>query len=171
MRKHLFKAFKYFVVLNTIIFLLVSCYDRHSVTIKPLTEACLLPFKGHRFKLCNELIVKADKDILAIPRGFTTDLASIPKPIWWLFSPNEANTIWPSILHDWHYCCDATISRHKADNIYYYALLKNDTPRYKAFLYWWSVRSFGWLSYKKGQGLHEHIAELTPYEKKNRALS
>lgn len=171
MSKRLFKAFKYLIIANTFIFLLVSCYGNHKIKIDPLTEACLLPFKNHKFKLCDELIVKTDENIQVIPKGFTTDLASIPWPMWWLFSPNDAQTIWPSILHDWHYCCDADISRLDADNIYYYALLENDTPRFKAFLYWWSVRSFGWLSFRKGQGLHEHVAELTPYEKKNWALS
>jgi hypothetical protein len=41
-----------------------------------------------------------DRDVIRIPHGFRTDLASIPRVFWWLMAPTG---VWEkaAVLHDW----------------------------------------------------------------------
>jgi hypothetical protein len=40
--------------------------------------------------------------LIQIPTGFTTDLASVPRPVWPLISPFDLSILAP-LVHDWHY--------------------------------------------------------------------
>ena len=42
------------------------------------------------------------KERIEVPRGFVTDLASIPRGLWWWQAPHEA-TMAPAIVHDFLY--------------------------------------------------------------------
>src|SRR5450830_1413916 len=60
------------------------------------------------------------KASIIVPIGFLTDLASIPKELWWWQSPFEA-AMAPGIVHDYLYW-EQSCEPHEADVILYLAL-------------------------------------------------
>lgn len=138
--------------------------DDKSVFVNYITEPCLIPTKDDKFRLCDSMIVKIDSHYHAVPHGFKTDLASIPRVLWPLFSPNEYDTIAPAVLHDWHYCCVAQVDRQRADHIFYESLVLKGMSPYKAYIYWTAVRLFGSSSYKHGEGIKDHLNEFDKKE-------
>jgi hypothetical protein len=58
---------------------------------------------------------------IAVPAGFVTDLASIPRALWWWQAPHAA-TMGPAILHDYLYW-DQTCAKDEADAIMYLAMV------------------------------------------------
>jgi hypothetical protein len=118
---------------------------------KPLvwydTEKC-------QWVLGKRWIYRARTYTIIIPEGFRFDLASIPRPLWWLISPNELSVA-AALLHDFIYqhrgdlgeaCVPLhCFSRKDAD------LLLLEIMR-KEHVWWWrralaypAVRLFGWL--------------------------
>lgn len=59
---------------------------------------------------------------LAVPMGFVTDLASIPRALWWWQSPHEG-TLAPAILHDYLYW-EQSCTKDQADAIMYLAMMQ-----------------------------------------------
>ena len=55
-----------------------------------------------------------------VPVGFVTDLASIPKGLWWWQSPHEG-TLAPAILHDYLYW-EQSCTKDEADAVMYLAM-------------------------------------------------
>lgn len=110
------------------------------------------------------MLIRADNKYHAVPHGFKTDLASIPRIMWPVFSPSDYDSIAPAVLHDWHYCCVAGITRKRADDIFYYGLRFHEMNMIKAYIYWIGVRATGWLYYKHGEGLELHAGEFDKSE-------
>src|SRR5690606_2392249 len=120
----------------------------------------LIPTKDNQFKLCDTMVVTEGDVYHVVPSGFKTDLASIPRVFWPVFSPGDYDTIAPAVLHDWHYCCVSSVSRKRADDIFYYGLVGQGMHPYKAFMYWYTIRWWGWIWYQHGRGLSKHAIEL-----------
>lgn len=57
------------------------------------------------------------KDEIIVPVGFVTDLASIPRQLWWWQSPHEA-TMAPAIIHDYLYW-EQSCTKDEADAVMY----------------------------------------------------
>lgn len=112
-------------------------------------EPCLIPFKGFDFKLCNEFKVQVNNKLYRVFKGFETDLASVPRPLWAIYSPNDTRTIKAAILHDYMYQFYTGLTRRECDVIFYYGLLKGGFPRWQAWEYYLGVRAFGWMFYRK----------------------
>lgn len=149
-----------FVLICVALLMPTSCQrQQNDMHLEYLTEPCLIPTKDNKFKLCSDLIIKVYNQYHAIPRGFKTDLASIPRLMRPIYSPAEYDSIAPSVVHDWHYCCVKEVSRANADGIFYQGLRLQGMGMYKAFAYWVGVRSMGWLYYKHGTDMIEHIGE------------
>lgn len=129
------------------IFLSLLGCSKHQVQF--LNTPCLIPYKRFDFKLCNHFIVLVDKTIYTVPKGQVTDLASIPRPLWALFPPQDTYTIGASILHDYMYRFNAGVTRKQADDIFYHSLIAGGTRKRTAIKYYMGVRLFGWLSYRK----------------------
>lgn len=110
---------------------------------------CLIPVKGNRFRLCDDMVSVINGKSHVVPNGFETDLASIPRIMWPIFSPGDYDCIAASVLHDWHYCCSPAITRAEADNIFYYSLIYNGMTGVKAYVYWMAVRAFGGMNFKE----------------------
>lgn len=89
-----------------------------------------------------------DSDIYTVPDRFITDLASIPRPLWFLWSPHESALIAPSILHDYFYAGRIKVTRKYADDVFYYHMLHEGIGKPQAFIFWWGVRVFGNSSFK-----------------------
>lgn len=83
-----------------------------------------------------------------VPRGFTCDMASIPRlPLtWWLFK--GADTHRAGVLHDW-LCRQAEqglIQRAHADEIFYEALRDDGVGIIRAKAMWAAVRGYSLFS-------------------------
>lgn len=146
--------------------LLTSCQHQQNdpIDVEYVTDPCLVPTKDNKFKLCDNMIIRARNKFHAVPMGFKTDLASIPRIMWPVFAPSDYDCIAPAVLHDWHYCCVAKVSRKRADDIFYYGLRVHGMSKTKAFIYWVGVRSMGWAFYKHGEGLKDHAGEFPKEE-------
>ncbi len=140
---------------------LSACDNKNNlVDVEYMADPCLTPTKDNRFRLCDNMIVRIDDHYHAVPMGFSTDLASIPRIMRPVFSPTDYDTISPAILHDWHYCCEKNIDRRTADNVFYYALKHQGMSSIGAYTYYLGVRLFGKRFYRKGKGLIEHAGEF-----------
>lgn len=132
----------------------LSCLFLAGCAMHPVIEIpfqpCLIPFKNDRFMLCENFIVRIDGKIITIPKGFITDLASIPRIFWAIDAPNDTESIAPAILHDYMYSADSNFSytRRDTDIIFYYALLANGANTFTAYRYWLGVRLFGFKFFK-----------------------
>ena len=82
-----------------------------------------------------------------VPCGFTTDLASIPRPLRIIFSVNGRHR-GAAVLHDYLYG-KKPVKRRQADRIFYEAMLDRNVPASKARVFYWGVRCFGWLRWGK----------------------
>lgn len=121
--------------------LLCSCSSTYKIEIpKP---PCLYPFVDYDFTLCQPFVYILNDKVLFVPMGFTTDLASVPRFLWSIYSPNKANTIPAAIIHDYLYFCPGNLSRSEADAIFYSALIYKNVGVITAYKYWASVRLFG----------------------------
>ena len=91
------------------------------------------------------------EDFHGIPAGFTTDGASVPRFLWRVLGPPmEADTVGPSIEHDYDYET-GRIPRFEADCKYYRNLRRDGVRAIRASLYWLGVRGFGWLHYNNNE--------------------
>lgn len=88
-----------------------------------------------------------------VPKGFVTDLASIPRVLRLLIQVNGRHSD-AAIIHDWLYykkgnVCFWTFSRKECDDIFYQAMLESGVPKWKARTMWSGVRVGGWLAWRK----------------------
>ena len=94
--------------------------------------------------------------LIRVAKNFLSDFASIPKFIFWLL-PWWAKFNKSSILHDWLYkvkqIMGKIITRQEADDIWYEAMgiefRHHKSGRFVAFIEYWGVRLFGFLSWHK----------------------
>jgi len=84
-------------------------------------------------------------DVIRVPAGFVTDLASIPRLFWPLLPP-QGRYAKAAILHDWLYtqgpAGDET-ARARADAIFLEAMAVLGCPRWQRGVIYAAVRIFG----------------------------
>lgn len=90
-----------------------------------------------------------DRNEIVVPPGFITDLASIPRALWWWQAPHEG-TLAPAILHDYLYW-DQSCSREEADAVIYMAMLDTGMSRASALAVYQGVNDFGGLAWSKNE--------------------
>ncbi len=78
---------------------------------------------------------------IVVPRGFSTDFASVPQSFW-LWMPPTGRYGLPAMVHDWLYW-DQTLLRSQADDIFDGALADLDVSRWRRFILFRAVRWFG----------------------------
>lgn len=110
---------------------------------------CIKPHNRYNFLTCHKINVDIDGKNIAIPSDFDTDLASIPRWLWSIISPNYSGFISPAILHDYLYRCSQNYTRKTIDEIFYYALISNGVSRYTAYKMYAAVRLFGAPHFKE----------------------
>ncbi len=107
-----------------------------------LTELSLTPFEGREWKLLKDWKVVVRKEVLTIPKGFVTDLASVPRIFWIIIPPSSNKCRKASIVHDWMY-----VHQHKtksyADSIFLSELLSKRLFWLQAHIMYWAVKLFG----------------------------
>lgn len=78
-----------------------------------------------------DLGVKGSRLTITVPEGFETDLASVPRWLWWLIAPHDPQYAAAAVLHD--YLCDwAGFDLMTAHAIFLDALLILGVDRWKA---------------------------------------
>lgn len=91
--------------------------------------------------------LRANGDKIIAPRGFITDLASIPRVLRGAFNVNGLLRA-PAVLHDWLYCSQR-YSRAESDAIFLEAMEARGVDRFTRYGAYAAVRSFGWIYYNK----------------------
>jgi hypothetical protein len=91
--------------------------------------------------------LRKNGDKIIAPRGFITDLASIPRPFRGVFNVNGLLRA-PAVLHDWLYCSQR-YSRAEADAIFLEAMEARGMDRATRYAVYATVRAFGWAYYNK----------------------
>jgi len=95
---------------------------------------------GH-FKLLRDLMYRSEAgSVYVVPRGFKTDLASVPRWLWPIFNPSGL-FMSAAILHD-HFCENDWISRKDGDKIFLEAMLHSNVPRWKRYCIYAAVRAY-----------------------------
>ena len=103
-----------------------------------------------------ELVYYIDKEggeKIVVPKGFITDLASVPWPAS-LIIPKSGRFNSAAVLHDFLYFTKL-FSRKKSDLIFYQAMQVLGVPLLKRWLMHKSVRLFGWLAWNKHRKRNE----------------
>ncbi len=79
--------------------------------------------------------------VIKVPAGFETDLASIPQLLWGLFPPDGVYTK-AAVIHDYLYST-ALVSRDQSDRIFLEAMQVLGVNPWTRFLIFAAVRLFG----------------------------
>lgn len=91
-----------------------------------------------------------------VPKGFQTDFASVPKPLWALFSPFGKYTQ-AAVLHDWLYKGNGVSSRKEADALFYEAGVSSAMQKISMWIMWLFVRLYAWFAYTSPKGVKGKI--------------
>jgi len=78
---------------------------------------------------------------VTVPKGFVTDFASIPRPLWSVFPPCGKYTK-AAIVHDYLYTRQGC-SRFLADAVFREIMFQLKVPYWKRILIYYAVRFFG----------------------------
>lgn len=140
----MFKTIKVSIII-AITSLLVSC---SVIKITPhhiefLDKPCIKPLKEYKYILGKEVEVQIDDVTITIPKGFETDLASIPRWYWSILSPNNTSLVAPAILHDYLYACETYFTQKESDDIFYTAMIANEVNSFTAYQMYLAVRLLG----------------------------
>ena len=98
--------------------------------------------------LVNDLTYQTKSgEIITVPGGFDTDLASIPQ-IFHSIIPVNGRHRSPAIIHDYLYVIQDR-TRSEADNIFLEAMESVGVRWTQRYTMYWAVRAGGWLPWNK----------------------
>lgn len=80
-------------------------------------------------------------DIISVPAGFITDLATVPR-IFWILLPPDGKYAKAAIIHDYMYD-NALRTKKEADLIFLDGMTVLGVPRWKRTIMYYAVRLFG----------------------------
>lgn len=112
--------------------------------VREIHPVALVPFPNFsHFMLTEEMVstTKGTDQVVRVPAGFVTDLASIPPSIRSYFEHGGMAYQYPAIVHDWLYWTQAP--REQADAIFAKAMQEAEVGWWKRTLIWWGVRMGG----------------------------
>lgn len=76
-----------------------------------------------------------------VPKGFQTDLASIPAPWRWIWPPHGHYTE-AAVVHDWLYT-ENQVTKYLADFAFLMLMREYGVKEWKCKMFYWAVRKFG----------------------------
>ncbi|WP_079942170.1 DUF1353 domain-containing protein [Salmonella enterica] len=82
-----------------------------------------------------------NSDIIEVPAGFVTDLATVPR-IFWTLLPPDGKYAKAAIIHDYLYD-NALRTKREADRIFLDGMTVLGVPKWKRTVMYWAVRLFG----------------------------
>ncbi|EDN0016913.1 phage tail protein [Salmonella enterica subsp. enterica serovar Poona] len=86
-----------------------------------------------------------NSDVIEVPAGFVTNLASVPR-IFWTLLPPDGKYAKAAMIHDYMYD-NALRTKKEADLIFLDGMTVLDVPKWKRTIMYWAVRLFGRGSY------------------------
>lgn len=86
-------------------------------------------------------------EVIRVPAGFVTDLASVPRILWWLLPPHGRYAK-AAIVHDYLYE-HAIGSKAYADKVFLEGMQVLGVGRTRRTLMYWAVRLFGRGNFKE----------------------
>ncbi|MCX8016371.1 MAG: DUF1353 domain-containing protein [Rhodocyclaceae bacterium] len=105
------------------------------------------------------------EEVVRVPAGFETDLASIPR-LFWPILPPQGRYAKAAILHDWLYALgpagDAA-ARRRADEIFLEAMAVLGCPAWQRRPIYWAVRLFGGAAF----GRSDHPFDVAARQARN----
>ena len=101
----------------------------------------LIPLHDNQWELGDNYT----RDGVTVPKGYITDLASIPRILWWLYPASNGDYAGACVVHDYLYTIK--FPRKSADRALRKALKEDGNNRITVFLFYSSVRIFGWSKY------------------------
>lgn len=110
-------------------------------------DAHVVILNKFRFKLVTPLRYQYGTEVITVPAGFVTDLASFPRILWSLWPPHGQYAR-AAIVHDYLYQY-AIQSKQYADTMFLNALAALEVSKWERSLFYWSVKLFGTGNYKK----------------------
>ena len=101
--------------------------------------------------------VKIGKFEFDIPILFISDGASIPRFLWWLFTPFSPETIDAAIPHDYAYrnqkwWRSLGYSKKDADIMMNLIMIEREVSGWKRRLIYAGLRAFGWIGWNESKG-------------------
>ncbi|EAA7555622.1 DUF1353 domain-containing protein [Salmonella enterica] len=90
-----------------------------------------------------------NSDVISVPAGFVTDLATIPR-IFWSVMPPDGKYAKAAIIHDYLYD-NALRTKKEADLIFLDGMTVLGVPKWKRTIMYWAVRLFGRGNYHSRQ--------------------
>ena len=102
----------------------------------------LQPLKSHKFKVLKSFKFKG----VRVEAGFTTDGASSPRFVWWIFPPNRTDYLPCAIIHDW--LCDKEEYK-KADRLFKECLEELGVDRFSRMALYLAVRLYHIIRYQQ----------------------
>ncbi|MCP5117477.1 MAG: DUF1353 domain-containing protein [bacterium] len=108
-----------------------------------------LTIEKDHFMLLDDFVVDLGDEVITVPQGTRTDLASMPKTAYWLGFPR----IWgprdrAAVVHDRLYATKTT-TRKKADRVMLRIMLADRQKMIRAFLIYVALRLFGWWAWRR----------------------
>ncbi|ENJ3383787.1 DUF1353 domain-containing protein [Salmonella enterica] len=82
-----------------------------------------------------------NSDVIEVPVGFVTDLATVPR-IFWILLPPDGKYAKAAIIHDYLYD-NALRTKYEADRIFLDGMDVLGVPKWKRTVMYWAVRLFG----------------------------
>lgn len=99
----------------------------------------IAPFEYHVGKYPSD-------DIIEVPSGFITDLTSVPRFFWSILPPHGEYSK-AAIIHDYLYV-NAIGSKKYADDIFFEAMGVLGVAKWRKYLIYYAVKTFGHGNYK-----------------------
>lgn len=112
-----------------------------------LTKLQLEDIDGNTWMLLAPLVYEQDGRTYTVPAGFVTDLASIPRAVFW--RPKSGRFNEAATIHDSAYAGELqteppyTLSRAEADGLFYYAMQALGVSWWSRTVMYRAVRIFG----------------------------
>ncbi len=111
------------------------------------TELHLHPDKNEWILDADLIYLTEKQELIRVPIGFKTDLASIPRLLRALYPKHGLQTR-AAVVHDYLYSArNHRYSRLEADTIFYQAMLELGVRKSKAWVMYRAVRMFGGAAY------------------------
>ncbi|MEB0968034.1 DUF1353 domain-containing protein [Citrobacter braakii] len=114
------------------------------------TPAVLEMLDDYRWRLVEPFefwLTDSPDDVIHVPAGYVTDLASVPRLLWSVFPPHGRYAK-AAIIHDWLYD-NALRTKAEADLIFLDAMKVLKVPCWRRWVIYCAVRIFGRGNYGK----------------------
>lgn len=105
-----------------------------------------------RWRILKPVCYHGRTESWVIEAGFTTDMASVPRFLWWVYSPLDFQRA--AILHDWLWACNRRGEGPDpvdSDGLFRRALREESAPPWIYWPSWFVVRSTAILEGRPGR--------------------